>query len=142
MQCFFRRGLQFSPPLTTPQGAHLMVSSHLPGNPKLVCHPACLIKEWGCVDLSLDTLHLKYPLVLFGSEGSALNLPLSVLSPRTIMLCHCSSTMKKDHFLLISYGTRLPLCVDVPLNTYSFIHSFHHLQVASQDVATIWQKEG
>ena len=51
-------------------GAHLMVCSrswHLPGNPKLVWHPAYLIKEGGCVDLSMDTLHLKYPLVLFGS---------------------------------------------------------------------------
>ena len=31
--------------------------------------------------------------------------------------------MKKDHFLLISYGSKLPLFVDVPLNTYSFINS-------------------
>ena len=40
-------------------------------------HPARLIKEGGCVDLSVDTLHLIYPLVLFGSEGSALTLLLS-----------------------------------------------------------------
>ena len=40
----------------------------------------------------------KYPLVLFGSEGSALTLPLFLLLPRIIMLCHCSSTMTKDHF--------------------------------------------
>ena len=26
----------------------------------------CLIQEVGCVDLSMETLHLKYPLVLFG----------------------------------------------------------------------------
>ena len=81
-------------------------SWHLPGNPKLVWHPARLIKEWVCVDLSMETLHLKDPLVLFGYEGSALTLPLFLLSPRIIMLCHCSSTMTKDHFLLISYGTK------------------------------------
>ena len=70
----------FQTDISTPRGAHLMVrngSWHLPGNPKLVCHPARLLKEWGCtVDLSMDTLHLKYPLVLFGSEGSALTLSL------------------------------------------------------------------
>ena len=57
------------------------------------------------MDLSMDTLHLKDPLVLFGYEGSALTLPLFLLSPRIIMLCHCSSTMTKDCFLLIYYGT-------------------------------------
>ena len=31
--------------------------------------------------------------------------------------------MTKRHFLVISYSTKWPLCVDVPLNTYSFIHS-------------------
>ena len=110
----------------TLQGAHLMVcnrSSQLLGNPKLAWHPARFIKEWGCVDLSMDILHLTYPLVLFGSEGSALFLPLFRLSPRIIILCLCSSTMIKDHFLPIAYGTKWPLCVDLPLNTYSFIHS-------------------
>ena len=95
-------------------------SWRLPGNSKLVWHPARLIKEGGCVVLSMHTLHLKYPLVLFGSEGSALTLPLSPLSPRIIMLCHCSSTMTKDQFLVILYGTKWPSCVDVPL-THSFI---------------------
>ena len=28
----------------------------------------------------------------------------------------------EDHFLLISYGSKWPLCVSVPLNTYSFIY--------------------
>ena len=59
----------------TLQGAHYMVcnrSWHLPGNPKLVWHPARLTTEGGCVNLFIDTLHLKYPSVLFGSEGSAL----------------------------------------------------------------------
>ena len=41
------------------------------------------------MDLSMDTLHLKDPLVLFGYEGSALTLPLFL----------------QDCFLLISYGT-------------------------------------
>ena len=69
-------------------------------------HPDGLIKEGGCVDLSVGNLHLKYTLVLFGSEGSALTLPPFLLSSRILMLSHCSSTMKKDHFLLISYGTK------------------------------------
>ena len=68
--------------------------------------PAQVKKEWECVDLSMDTLHLKYPLVLFGYEGSALTLPHFLLSPRIIMLCHCSSTMTKDHSLVISFGTK------------------------------------
>ena len=37
----------------------------------LVWHTARLVKEGGCVDL-----YLRYPLVLFGSEGSALTPPL------------------------------------------------------------------
>ena len=61
-----------------------------------------LIKEKWCVDLTMDTLHLKYPLVLLGSEGSALTLPLFLRSPRIKTLCHCSSTMTKDHFFIIS----------------------------------------
>ena len=108
------------------KGAHLMVcnrSWHLPGNRKLVWHPTRLITELGCVNLSMDTLHLSYTLVLFWSEGSTLTPTLVLLSPRINMLCHCSPTMTKDHFLLISYGTKWPLCVDVPLNTYSFIQS-------------------
>ena len=72
--------------------------------------------------LSIDTLPLKYPLVLFVSEGSAPTLPLFLLSLRIIMRCHCSSTMTKDHFLIIFFGTKWPLCVDVPLNTHSSIH--------------------
>ena len=99
-------------------------SLHLQGNPKLAWHPARLTKGWGYVDISMDTLHLKYPLILFGYEGSALTLPLFLLSPNILMLCHRSSTMTKDHFLIIFYGTKLPLCVDVPLTLiHSFIHS-------------------
>ena len=72
--------------------------------------------------MSVNTMNLKYPLVLFGSEGSALTFPLFLLSPRRIMFCYCSSTMTRNHFLLISCGTIRPLCVrvDVPLNTYLF----------------------
>ena len=81
-------------------------SWHLPGNPKLVWHPARLIKEWGYVGLSMENLPLKYPLVLFRSDGSALNLPLFRHSPRIIMLRHCSLVMTKDHFLEIFYGTK------------------------------------
>ena len=49
----------------------------------------------------MDTMHLKDPLVLFGSEASALTLPLFPLVPKIIMLCHCFSTMTKDHLLII-----------------------------------------
>ena len=51
-----------------------------PGNPTLAWHPARLIKEWGSVDLSMGTMHLKDPLVLFGVEGSALSHLLFLLS--------------------------------------------------------------
>ena len=108
-----------------PQGPHLMVcnrSWHLPGNPKLAWHPARLVKEGGCVDLYMDTLHLKDPLVLFWSDGSALTLPLFRLSPRIIMLCHCSSTRTKDRFMLISYMTLSDLCLSMCLETLASIH--------------------
>ena len=72
------------------------MSCHLPGNPKLVCPLARLIQEGVCVDLSTDTVHLIGPLVFFGSEGSALTLPLFLLSSRIIMLY-------KDHFLIMLY---------------------------------------
>ena len=76
--------LYSSPWNKTLQVAHLMVSNRSwPARPvelKVVLSPARLIKEGGCVDLSMDTLHLRYPLVLFGSKGSAL------LSPRMIVL--------------------------------------------------------
>ena len=40
------------------------------------------------------------------------------------MLCHCSSTVTKDHFLVILYATEWPLCADVPLKLiHSIIHS-------------------
>ena len=93
----------------TPKWAHIMVvkrSRHPPENPKLKWHTARLIKEGGCVDLSMDNMYLKDPLVIFGSEGSALTLPLFLLPPRIIMLCQCSSTMIKDHFSLILHGTK------------------------------------
>ena len=75
------------------------------GNPKLG-HSACLIKEGGCVDLSMVTQHLKYLLVLFGYEGPALTLLRFLLTLKLIMLCHSSSTMTKDNFLLIFYGNK------------------------------------
>ena len=71
------------------------------------------------MDLSVDTMHLGDPLVLFGSEGSALTLPIFLLSPRIIMPVHCL-TMTKDPFLKMRYGTKWPLFIDVPLNTHSF----------------------
>ena len=89
----------------------------LQGNPKLVWHPACLMKEGAYVNLCLDTMHLKYPLVLFGFEVSALSLPLFLLSPRINMV-------KKEEPLLVKcYDTMWPLCADMPLSPHSFIHT-------------------
>ena len=68
-------------------------SWHIPGNPMMAWHPARIIKAWGCVDLSMGTMHLKDPLVRFGVEGSALSLLLFLL----FLLCHCSSIMAKNH---------------------------------------------
>ena len=87
----------------------------------LTGHPARLRKEGGCEDLSMDTMHLNYQFVLFGSEGSALTPTLFLLSPRIVMLCHCSSRMTKDHFLVIFHGTKSPLCAAVHLNPHPFI---------------------
>ena len=66
--------------------------------------PAHLIKEGGCVDLSMNTLHLKYPFYLFGCDGPVLTLPLCLLSPRRVMLCR-SLAMTMYHFLVIFYAT-------------------------------------
>ena len=52
------------------------------------------------MDMSMDTMLQKDPLVLFGSEGSVLTLPRFLLSLRIIMRCHCSLTVAKDHFLV------------------------------------------
>ena len=49
-------------------------------------HPAHLIKEGGCVDLSMDTMHIKDPWFLFGFEGSALSIPRLLPSHRIHML--------------------------------------------------------
>ena len=78
------------------------------------------------MDLSVDTVHSKDPLVLFGFEGFALSLFL--LLPRVIMLFH-SSKMTKDHIFEHFYATKWPLCADVPLILHSFIHSFLSLHV-------------
>ena len=97
-------------------------SWHLPWNPQLVWHPARLIKEGGCVDLFMDTMHLKDSLALFGFEGSALTLPLFLLSLRIIMFCHRSSTMTKVHF----FGNILWHCMAFVCRCAfkpSFIHS-------------------
>ena len=60
----------------TPRKGHTQLVCNsdwqLPGKPRLVWHNACLITEGACVDLSMDIMHLKDPLVLFGCEGSAL----------------------------------------------------------------------
>ena len=58
------------------------------------------------MDLSVDTMHLKDPLVYFGFEGSTLFLPLFLLLPRINMLCHCISTVRKDHFSEKLFGLK------------------------------------
>ena len=108
-------------------GAHLIAckrSWHFPGKPKLVWHPAHRIKEWGCIDMSMDTQHLKYPLVLFGSEGSALTLARFLLSPGISMLVIVLQQRQRTTFW--SYYRALNgLCVSMcRLSTYSFIHSY------------------
>ena len=50
-------------------------AGHLPGIPTLVWHPARLLKEGDVVDLCMDTMHLKDPLILFGYTSSALISP-------------------------------------------------------------------
>ena len=47
--------------------------------------------------------------------------PSFFLSLKIVMLCHCSSTMTKDHFLVICNGTKWLLCANVPWNTHSFL---------------------
>ena len=44
-------------------------NSHFTGNRKLVWHTVRLIEERGYGDLSMDTMHQKDPLVLFGYEA-------------------------------------------------------------------------
>ena len=54
--------LVWHPARSTPYWLETMVcnrSWHLPGNPKLVWHPVRLINKGGCVDLFVDTMHLK-----------------------------------------------------------------------------------
>ena len=90
-------------------------SWHLPGNPKLVWHPVRLVKEGGCVDLSMGTRQLNYPLYWSSLDLKALLLlHLFLFLSRIIMLCHCSSTMTKNHFLILFFVTKWPVCVDVP----------------------------
>ena len=71
----------------------------------------------GCIDLSVEIMHLKDPLILFGSEGSALTPPLFLLQSRIILLCHCSTSMTKFHFLVKCYGTKLLVCASFLLQS-------------------------
>ena len=73
-------------------------SWHLPGSPKLVWHPARLIKEGGCVDLSVDTMHLKDPLILFLDLKALLFLFVFFFFHILNNLCHCFSPITTDHF--------------------------------------------
>ena len=113
-------------------------SWHIPGNPKLVWQRARLIKEWGCVNLSIDTMHLKDHLVLLGLEGSAISFRLFLRSHRINMLCHCSSTMA-NHFFEKRYVTDWPC---VPLSTYSFIQTWMSTSLCSYfEVIAIWIRQ-
>ena len=64
----------------------------------------------------MDTMHLKGPLVLFGSEGSDLTLPLLLRSLRIIILCHCTSTKTNDHCLVPSFIHIYKVFNEVSLN--------------------------
>ena len=57
------------------------------------------------MDLSMDTPRLKDPLVLFGSESSALSLPLFLLSLRIRMLSVFFNS-DKGPFLIIAYDNK------------------------------------
>ena len=94
---------EYDPARGTPSGVQYELAPTRKG--KAGAHPARLIKEGGCENLSMDTLHIKYPLGLFGSEGSAL-IPPFLLSPRIIMPYNCYSTVAGGHFLVIFYGTK------------------------------------
>ena len=65
------------------------------------------------MEMSIDNMHLNDPLVLLGSEGCTIILPLFLLSYRIIMLCHCSSTITKYQVLVICYDTKWLLYADV-----------------------------
>ena len=83
--------------------------------------------------LSMDTLHLKYPLVLFGSKGCmcSYSLSLFLLSPMNNYALSLFFNNYKGRPLDNIYGTKWPLCDDVPLNTHSFIHSFIGVAVST-----------
>ena len=40
------------------------------------------------------------------------------------MLCHCSSTMKNDHFVVKLFGTKWPFCANVLLKPHSLTSIF------------------
>ena len=102
---------------------------YLPGNTKLVWQPAPMCG-------SVYGYHLSQgsdALVLFWSVGSALTLPLFLLSRRMVMLCQCSLTITTDNLLVIVHDIKWPLHVDIhlslhPLTAYStMIHDlFQH----------------
>ena len=69
------------------------------------------------MDLSVNIMHLKHPLILVESEGSALTFSSFLLSPYSnyVMLCPALFfiNMTGNHFLQKSYGTEWLLCNDV-----------------------------
>ena len=72
----------------------------------------------------MDAMHLKGPLVLFGDEGSALSLPLFLLS-HALPLFNNGKRLRplyeKKNFMALNV---LLNCAGVPLGPHSFIHSF------------------
>ena len=57
----------------------------LPGKPKLLWHPVRLIKDGGCVDLSMDTMHPKATLDL---KALLLLSLFYLLQPKLKIVCH------------------------------------------------------
>ena len=88
---------------------------------------------------TMDTMHLKDRLVLFGSEGSSLTLPLLLLSLRIITLCHCSSTMTMDRLLVTVMalkGIYVPVCLYTLI--YLYIDSFIEIEPQNWDKFLRW----
>ena len=98
-------------------------SRDLPGNRKQECLPTHSITEGECTDLSVDTMHINNPSVLFEFNCSAVSrFPLPY---RIIVLCHYSLTLTKNHFLAKLNGAKRPLWADVPVYT----HPLHDLLI-------------
>ena len=105
----------------TLQEAHLMVcntSWHVPGC--IWCISLLALYKKGDVDLSMDTLHLKYPFVLFGFEGSAFTLPLFLYSLRIVCSVIVLQHQQRTTFCKMLWHL-MTFVFQYAFNTHSFI---------------------